>query len=146
MNQSLASYRKNQIAGLNQKDLIVLLYSGAIKFLDQAKEELAKSDANAFADRIERAHRIVYHLYTTLDFEAGGEIAEKLGKLYAFVINQLYIVNSTRSEAVLRDIREILVNLKDGWQNLGTDIDQDSVSAVDNNRTENAAPALSVQV
>jgi len=119
MKSALANYQKNQVAGMNQKDMIVLLFSGALKFLDQAAEELEKDNTEGFADRVERVHRIVYHLYTTLDFEAGGEIAEKLGSLYSFVIGQLYILNSTRNTGIINDLREILSNLKDGWQSLG---------------------------
>ena len=119
MNNALANYQKNQVAGMSQKDMIVLLYSGAIKFLDQANEELDKDNTEGFADKVERVHRIVYHLYTTLDFDEGGEIAEKLGALYSFVIGQLYMLNSTRNPGIINDLREILSNLKEGWQSLG---------------------------
>ncbi len=119
MNNALANYQKNQVAGMSQKDMIVLLYSGAIKFLDQANAELGKDNTEGFADKVERVHRIVYHLYTTLDFDEGGEIAEKLGSLYSFVIGQLYILNSTRNPGIISDVREILSNLKEGWQSLG---------------------------
>jgi flagellar protein FliS len=119
MNNALANYQKNQVAGMSQKDMIILLYSGAIKFLDQANEELDKDNTEGFADKVERVHRIVYHLYTTLDFDEGGEIAEKLGSLYSFVIGQLYILNSTRNPGIISDVREILSNLKEGWQSLG---------------------------
>ena len=119
MKKALASYQKNQVAGMSQKEMIVLLYTGSLKFLEQAGEELEKGNAEGFADRVERVHRIVYHLYTTLDFDKGGEIAEKLGSLYSFVISQLYVLNSTRNPAIIADIKEILTNLKDGWQNLG---------------------------
>ena len=119
MNNALANYQKNQVAGMSQKDMIVLLYSGAIKFLDQANAELGKDNTEGFADKVERVHRIVYHLYTTLDFDEGGEIAEKLGSLYSFVIGQLYILNSTRNTEIINDLREILSNLKEGWQSLG---------------------------
>ena len=90
MNQALSSYQKNQISGMSQKDLIVMLYSGAIKFINQAKEHLTESSSEKYSDAIERAHRIVYHLYSTLDFEQGGEIASRLGALYTFIIGQLY--------------------------------------------------------
>ena len=129
---------------MSQKDLIVLLYNGALKFLDQAKEEIDKRDTDKFADRIERVHRIVQHLYTTLDFEAGGEIAEKLGALYTFVIGQLYILNSTRNIAIIADLKDILGNLKEGWENLGkgipgeTDVSNNSNQDIETDNTDNA--------
>ncbi len=119
MNKALANYRKNQVSGMSQKELIVLLYDGALRFLDQANGHLEKKETNEFADKLERVHRIVYHLYTTLDFDKGGEIAEKLGSLYSFVISQLYILNSTKNPQLIVDIKAILSDLRDGWQNIG---------------------------
>ncbi len=118
MNQALSTYQKMQISGMSQKDLIVMLYSGAVKFLSQARQNLKDGTVADFTDAIERAHRIIYHLYTTLDFEQGGEIARRLGALYTFVIGQLYIVNSTKNENIISDLLVILNNLKEGWQGL----------------------------
>ena len=103
---------------MSQKDLIVLLFSGTVKFLTKAKRHLKENAIGEFSDAIERAHRIIYHLYTTLDFEKGGEIAERLGALYTFIIGQLYIVNSTKNENIISDLLIILNNLKEGWQGL----------------------------
>lgn len=121
MNQALSSYQKNQISGMSQKDLIVLLYSGAANFLKQAQIFLQEEKSAEFSDSIERAHRIIYHLYTTLDFDKGGEIADRLGALYTFIIGQLYIVNSTKNENIISDLLVIINDLKDGWQNLNVE-------------------------
>ncbi|MBU1471372.1 MAG: flagellar export chaperone FliS [candidate division Zixibacteria bacterium] len=131
---------------MSQKDLILLLHNGALKFLGQAKEELAKENTEVFADRIERTHRIVQHLYTTLDFEAGGDIAEKLGSLYSFIISQLYIVNSTRSVDIIDDLTEVISNLKEGWQYLGSEIPADIGTAAARKNDITMEKALSVQV
>jgi len=121
MNQALSSYQKNQISGMNQKDLIIMLYSGAVKFITTAKQHLNEKAIDKYSDAIERAHRIIYHLYSTLDFDRGGEIAEKLGALYTFLIGQLYLVNSTKKESILDDLLIILNDLKEGWQGIEVD-------------------------
>jgi len=121
MNQALSSYQKMQISGMSQKDLIVLLYSGAIKFLNKAKECLGNKKSVEFSDAIERTHRIIYHLYSTLDFDQGGEIAQNLGALYTFIIGQLYVVNSTKNISIVDDLIVILNDLKEGWQALEVD-------------------------
>jgi len=122
MNQALSSYQKNQVSGMSQKDLIVLLYSGAMKFLNNARKCLESESAAEFSDAVERVHRIIYHLYSTLDFEQGGEIAERLGALYTFIIGQLYILNSTKNDQIISDLMEIINNLKEGWQELTPEI------------------------
>ena len=118
MNQALSSYQKNQISGMSQRDLIIMLFSGAAKFLNQARTHLKMDAIAEFSDSIERVHRIVYHLYTTLDFDQGGEIAERLAALYTFIIGQLYIVNSTKNDNIITDLLVIINDLKEGWQNV----------------------------
>jgi len=119
MNNALATYQRNQVAGMGQRDLILLLYNGALKFLEQARSELDNQRTDVFADKVERVHRSIYHLYTTLDFEKGREIAERLGQLYSFIISQLYILNSTRNVDIINDLKAILTDLRDGWQGIG---------------------------
>jgi flagellar protein FliS len=146
MNNALATYQKNQVAGMGQRDLILLLYNGALKFLGQAQEELDNDRTDVFADRVERVHRIIYHLYTTLDFDKGGEIAEKLGSLYSFVISQLYILNSTRSPEIIEDLREILSGLKDGWKGVESQDDPEASNSKSTEQASGQQRALSVQV
>jgi flagellar protein FliS len=146
MNNALATYQKNQVAGMGQRDLILLLYNGALKFLGQAQEELDNDRTDVFADRVERVHRIIYHLYTTLDFDKGGEIAEKLGSLYSFVISQLYILNSTRSPEIIEDLREILSGLKDGWKGVESQDDPEVSNSKSTEQASGQQRALSVQV
>jgi flagellar protein FliS len=146
MRSALASYQKNQVAGMSQKDMIVLLYNGSLKFLEQAGDELEKGNAEGFADRVERVHRIVYHLYTTLDFDKGGEIAEKLGSLYSFVISQLYILNSTRNPTIIADLKEILSNLREGWQSLGKAAPEEMDASKENDGNGGPEKIVSVKV
>lgn len=131
MKQALSSYQKMEISGMNQRDLIVMLYNGAIKFLNQARNLLKEQAGDPFSDAIERAHRIIYHLYTTLDFEQGGEVAENLGALYTYIIGQMYVVNSTKDIKIIDDLLVILENLKDGWQNLDLENIEQSSPRVD---------------
>ena len=37
MDNNLRTYQRVQVSGLNQKELIVMLYSGALKFIDEGK-------------------------------------------------------------------------------------------------------------
>jgi len=125
----------------------VMLYNGALKFLDQAESRLEEKNVDQFADMIERTHRIVYHLYTTLNFDEGGEIADKLGALYSFIISQLYILNSTKDRKLMDEIRSILIVLRDGWQNIGGLEGQIEGYAQNVEKTQdNNDKALSVQV
>ena len=96
MDKGLISYQRTQTEGLSQRDLIVMCYRGAISYLNQAKTKHEQQDFDGFSELLEKAHRVVFHLYTTLDMKRGGEIAEKLADIYAFLISQIYLLNATK--------------------------------------------------
>lgn len=118
MHRGLTTYQKAQTEGLNQRDLIVMCYKGAIKYLNDAKTRYAAQDYEGFSELLEKAHRVVFHLYTTLDMEKGGEIAERLADLYAFVISQIYLVNATKEVAIVDKLIPVLDTLRSGWVDL----------------------------
>jgi len=67
---------------------------------------------------MERAKKFLTHLYTTLDPDNGGEIAERLGKIYAFVLNQTDIAQATKDLQIIDDNIRVLKNVREGWQGL----------------------------
>jgi flagellar protein FliS len=120
MHSGLTTYQKAQTEGLSQRDLIVMCYKGAIRYLDEAKGRHQQDDFDGFSELLEKAHRVIFHLYTTLDMESGGEIADHLADLYAFLISQLYLINATKDVDIVDKLIEILSTLRDGW--IGLDL------------------------
>lgn len=114
------TYKRAQTEGLSQRDLIVMCYKGAITFLEQAKQAHTKQDFDKFSELLEKAHRVIVHLYTTLDAERGGEIAAKLADLYAYMISQLYVVSATKEIKTVEALIQILNTVKEGWEQLDT--------------------------
>ena len=62
---------------------IVLLYDGAIKFLNLTAEAIENEDINEKAENSTRALDIIAYLQSILDFDKGGEVATALDNLYA---------------------------------------------------------------
>ena len=50
--------------------------------------------------------------------EEGGEIAENLAKLYAYIISQICILEATKDSSQIDDIIIILSELREGWQSI----------------------------
>ncbi|MEE8576872.1 MAG: flagellar protein FliS, partial [candidate division Zixibacteria bacterium] len=65
--------------------------------------------------------KMLVHLYTTLDEEKGGEVAENLGKLYTYLICQLDIVQATKDQSVIESSVKVLKNLREGWDGIATE-------------------------
>jgi flagellar protein FliS len=111
----LATYRTVDTLSKSQLDLIIQVYDGAISAFRAAASAYKNNDYQEGRRELERAKRFVTHLYTTLNTEAGGDLAEKLGMLYVYVINQIDLVMATKDLAVIDDNITILDNVRKGW-------------------------------
>lgn len=140
MDRNVISYQRAQLDGLNQRDLIVMCYRGSIKYLVEAKQRFQAGDVEGFSDLIEKAHRVIFHLYTTLDMQNGGEIAQRLAELYCYIINQTYLLNATKNLDILDGLVKIMTTLKEGWEG----IEIGAIAGGTENRTIQPAPAQQV--
>jgi flagellar protein FliS len=113
-NEHLTEYRRTQLFGMSQAELVVMLYQGAIRFLREAVDLIASERYDQSWRKLDRARRIVVHLCGTLNRDA-GELADKLASLYAFIIEQITVANAHRDIEVAENCIQILTTLKEGW-------------------------------
>ncbi len=112
----IASYTENAVSTQTRGRLIVLLYEGAIKFLKQA---LAELEAGRFVEKdqyVNKAQAIISELNSSVDMEAGGQIAKNLRKLYNFMAVHLDEANMKRDPQRIREVTACLEDLKEGWK------------------------------
>jgi len=67
-------------------------------------------------NKIIKAQRIINELMVTLDFEAGGEIAQNLYNLYDFIMNELIKANIKKEKEGLYNSIEVMQELLDAWR------------------------------
>ncbi|HQU83422.1 MAG TPA: flagellar protein FliS, partial [Pyrinomonadaceae bacterium] len=73
--KGLASYGKIANTETNPLKQIVMLYDGAIKFLNLTATDIENGDIAAKAEHSNRALDIINYLQSILDFEKGGDVA-----------------------------------------------------------------------
>jgi flagellar protein FliS len=112
----LENYRDAAITTQNKGRLIVILYEGAIKFVNQAIRDIDNKNYEAKGRDIQKAQDIIMELNTVLDMEAGGEIAQNLRSLYNFMSRHLVQANVKSDTQILRDVLSILEELNQGWR------------------------------
>jgi flagellar secretion chaperone FliS len=113
---ALEQYRANAVTTQTPGKLIVMLYEGAIRFLQEA---LAAMDAGQFAEKgrcLAKAKDILHELNLSLDVEAGGEIANNLRRLYLFMIRNLTEAHAHNDDAKIQEVLELLRDLNEGWK------------------------------
>ena len=146
MSQQLDKYRQMDTLGKSQLDLILQVYDGALAAFQAARGHYEAGDSNAAYEQIERAKRFLTHLYTTLDFERGGEVAENLGQLYAFVINQANVAQASKDLDRIDDNVNILRNLRSGWADLKAQVGTQAQAQTTTPAAANEQPATRLQV
>lgn len=119
MEKDLEKYREMHVAGLKQKDLIVMLYGGAIQYLKEAKKHIENNNPSGWQTSFDKARKIILHLYSTLNSKEGGIIAEKLQSLYAYIVEQICIANTLRDTKIVDEIIPLLDTIKKGWDKIG---------------------------
>lgn len=117
-NNPYKSYLKQEIEGATKGKLVLLLYDGAIKFLRVAKRAIEKKDIQESHNNIIKAENILFELMSTLDMDAGGDIATNLLRLYDFMIWQLIDANKTKDAEKVESVIKLMSDLRDAWKTI----------------------------
>lgn len=112
------SYREEHVNGLCQKELILMLYDGAIRFSSDARKEMDRENFLESHRLITRARNIILELLRILDMDKGGDIAKNLQRLYVYMISRLIEVNFTKEVGLLDNVLSILQNLRSAWAHI----------------------------
>ncbi|OHD56275.1 MAG: flagellar export chaperone FliS [Spirochaetes bacterium GWF1_51_8] len=108
------NYREVEIETASGLKLVVMLYSGAIKFLNTASDALAQRRLDIVNNNIIKAQDIVSELITSLNFEA-GEIAHNLYSLYIYMNRRLLEANLQKNKDIIDEVVRLLNTLKEAW-------------------------------
>lgn len=111
-------YREEHVNGLSQKELILMLYDGAIKFTTEARDAIEKKDFAISYKSIVKSRDVVTELLCILNIDQGGEVAVNLQRLYIYVIGRLTEANFTHEVALLDNVLTILNDLRSAWAEL----------------------------
>jgi flagellar protein FliS len=102
----------------NSIELLLMLYDGAIDFLNRAKKAILAKDLQEKVDNIYRVNRIIEELLASLNKEVGGEIAMNLESLYVFCLKEISVANLKNDISSLEVVEKILIELRDAWRQI----------------------------
>lgn len=112
MHRAAQAYFQTGVTTTGQGDILLMLYDGAIKFMNQAKERLDANDMAGKGNNITKALQILDELSGTLDMEKGGELSENLRNLYIFCTNRLVMANIKKSTEMIDEVIKIITGLR----------------------------------
>ncbi len=112
------SYRRSEIETLTPRDLLVKLFEGLERFIEQGALAMDNHHLGMAVTNSQRIRDILFELQATLNFEVGGEVAKNLDALYAFMISEVIEANMRKDAQRLRQLQRIVRPLKEGWQGI----------------------------
>jgi flagellar protein FliS len=106
-------YRQNAVLNAKPEQLVVMLYDGALKFIRQADQALAKKDIPGAHQALVRTQDIIAHLRAALNEDY--EIARSLDALYAYIYDLLVQANVKKDRYVLATAAQMVRELREAW-------------------------------
>jgi flagellar protein FliS len=117
MNNPINAYKETSIKTASQGRLIVMLYEEAIRQLDEAADiiEKGKGRYDLVNNSITKAQAIISELMSSLDMQAGGNIASTLMNLYIYFNQTLLEANVEKDSKKIRQISGFMEDLREAW-------------------------------
>lgn len=113
--QGLDVYRQVQVRTADPLELVLLLYDGLVRFLNEAEGAIAKRQVERAGTALIKAQRILEELHLALDPKQ-GDFADGLAGLYSFFIQQLEQANIRKDPAPVRTVVTAVRDLRDAWR------------------------------
>ncbi|MDD3436854.1 MAG: flagellar export chaperone FliS [Candidatus Gastranaerophilales bacterium] len=115
VNPYLKQYKKNQVETATPEKLLILLYDGAIQFLNKAKHGLNIGDLGLFHHSLVSCEKIIIEFMNSLDMERGGKFAQNLYELYSYYYKTLVDAGISKNLTKVEEVLHHLTGLRDTW-------------------------------
>ena len=117
MNSPVNAYKETSIKTASQGRLIVMLYEEAVRQLAEAADvlESGHNQYDLVNKNITKAQAIISELMSSLDMQAGGNIATTLMNLYIYFNQTLLEANVEKDSTKLRQVSHFMDDLRESW-------------------------------
>lgn len=117
--KSIDAYTQvNKYSGITDASphrLVQMLLEGALEKLAGVKYFLKRGEIAKKGESIGQVIAIIGGLRSSLDIEAGGELAENLERLYDYMERRLVTANLQNDESILDEVNSLLREIQAGW-------------------------------
>ena len=113
--RGIDAYRRTEAQSASPLQLVVMLYDGALRFLNEASAAQASGDMPRRAHAMRRVAAIIAECHSTLDLEKGGPVAAELDRLYSYISGRLLDINIKRDPTAIDEIYRLLTPLRNAW-------------------------------
>ena len=119
----IATYQQigleSDVRGADPHRLIVLLFEGAESAMFRAQEQIVSKDIEGKSNSLNKAIEIILDgLSASLDLEQGGELAQSLKALYAYMVSRLIHANIHMDPTAVSEVQKLLGEISGAWKEM----------------------------
>lgn len=111
---ALNQYKQNTVFTATPEELTLMLYDGAIKFMNIGKYNIENNNIAKSHEALMRAQDIIIELNSSLNMEY--EISTNLRELYEFIMDKLIDANIHKQIEPIEEALEIVTEMRDTWK------------------------------
>ncbi len=111
--QAYAQYKNNKVMSASGPELTLMLYDGAIKFLNIADFAIEKNDLGKAHQHIMKVEKIIEYLRNTLDMKY--PVAQDFENMYSYIYRRLIEANLSKDREIIEEINGHMHSIRDNW-------------------------------
>lgn len=116
------AYQSGAVFTASPAQLVLMLFDGAVKFLNLASDGFNRKDPLEFNlavhQNIQKSQAIIRELKACLDPEKGPEFADKMTALYNYFDRRLQEANMKKVPEPIDEVRRLVETLRDAWREM----------------------------
>ena len=109
-------YLKTKVMTASPEQLQLMLYEGAVRFCEQAREAIKNKQVETSYNLLSKAENIVLELTNSMRDEINPQTCSKMRGLYMFCYDRLVTANMKREIEPVDEALKILRHMRDTWQ------------------------------
>jgi len=113
-NEASKQYLRMKVESASPISLVVLLYDGAVKYLNKAVGEFEHKRMMGFSDNVIKSQNIVRELRDSLDMSV-QEVAPQLRALYSYMLRRLIASTVEKDVEPVREVLRMMESLRNTW-------------------------------
>lgn len=108
------AYLRSKVMTATPAELTLMLYEGAIKFVNKAIMSIEKDDAMGAHNNLMKTQRIIEELRASLDHKY--PVAKEFDTVYEYILRRLVEANIKKDKDILEEVLEHLRTMRDTWK------------------------------
>lgn len=127
-NNNLNEYLKTKVMTASPEQLQLMLYDGAIRFCEQARQDIQDKRVEDSFHHLSKVQKIVLELMNGLRDDVAPELCQNMRRLYLFCYDRLVEANIKKTISAVDDALLVLRDIRHTWIMLMEKLNQEKAA------------------